>query len=220
MEIGLGIFAKTASLSLVKTRLAATIGEAKAHEFYVLSLKAIEQMAQSLPASIHPHWAIAEEEGLSAEQWQNLSAFWTGEGDLGQRLHQVYLRLQQQYGAAMLIGTDSPQLTPTLLVEAQKRLAESPQSIVISPCDDGGFTLFAAATEIPATIWQSVEYSQSTTLQQLANALESKGKSISYLPSQQDVDVAADLEKLQRHLAEQDGIPSAQQALLAWLKKL
>ena len=219
MEIGLGIFAKTAGLSPVKTRLAAGIGEVKAQEFYALSVRAIEDVAKALPSMIHPHWAVAEYEGLAAQQWKSLPHFWTGEGDLGQRLHQVYSHLRQQHGAAMLIGTDSPQLSPALLQHAQETLRQHPQSIVMAPCDDGGFTLFAAAVEISATMWESVEYSHSTTLVQLIEQLEAVGWQVKKLVSQQDVDVVEDLTSLKVTLQKKQNLLPAQRQLLRWLEE-
>ena len=219
MEIGLGIFAKTAELSPVKTRLAASIGEEKAREFYYLSVKAVEEIAQNLPATITPHWAVAEQEALSHPQWQNLARFWTGEGGLGQRLNQVYSHLQQSHGAAMLMGTDSPQLSPSLLKQAQDRLSQNPSSIVIGPCDDGGFYLFAAAVKIPQEVWTSVKYSQNSTLEQLEKALKEQGFTIHHLPKQQDVDIAEDLQKLSSTLTARKNLLANQQRLLDWLNR-
>ena len=51
-QVGLGIFAKTAALSPVKTRLAASIGKAEAEQFYHLSVLAIEQLALALPSPV------------------------------------------------------------------------------------------------------------------------------------------------------------------------
>ncbi len=217
--VGLGIFAKTAALSPVKTRLAASIGKAQAEQFYHLSVLAIEQLALALPTAICPHWAIAEADGLDAAQWQNLPHFWTGDGDLGARLHQVYRKLRQSHGAAMLMGTDSPQLSPSLLEEAQKHLAQNPNAIVLGPCCDGGFYLFAGGVDIPQSCWTSVTYSESSTLEQLVDQLRPLNVDIQYLPEQQDVDVAPDLATLRGNLAKQASLLSAQKQLLDWLSR-
>lgn len=218
-QIGLGIFAKTAALSPVKTRLAASLGKAEAEQFYQLSVLAIEQLALALPKAIRPHWAIAEADGLDQPQWQKLPRFWTGDGDLGARLHQVYTKLRQSHGAAMLMGTDSPQLTPSLLEEAQKHLVQDPNAIVLGPCSDGGFYLFAGGVDIPQSCWTSVTYSESTTRQQLVGQLRQLDLEIHYLPEQQDVDVVADLVELRESLAAEASLLSAQKQLLDWLSR-
>jgi glycosyltransferase A (GT-A) superfamily protein (DUF2064 family) len=218
-RIGLGIFAKTAALSPVKTRLAASIGTSEAEQFYQLSVLAIEQLALALPPAICPHWAIAEADGLDHAQWQNLPHFWTGDGDLGARLHQVYCTLRQSHGASMLMGTDSPQLTPSLLEAAQKHLVQNPNAIVLGPCSDGGFYLFAGGVDIPQSCWTNVTYSESSTLQQLVGQLGQLNLEIHYLPEQQDVDVVADLVRLRESLAAEASLLSAQKQLLDWLNR-
>ena len=218
-KVGLGIFAKTAQLSSVKTRLAASIGKDEAEQFYHLSILAIEDLARALPSAIQPYWAIAEEHGLSYAQWQNLPRFWTGDGGLGARFHQVYTKLLQSHAAAMLIGTDSPQLTPALLEDAQMYLKQNPKSIVIGPCSDGGFYLFAGGVEIPQAYWNAVAYSESSTLQQLIALLEKLEVKIHYLPEQQDVDEEEDLHMLRSTLSSQPQLLSAQKQLLSWLNR-
>lgn len=218
-QIGLGIFAKTAALSPVKTRLAASIGTSEAEQFYQLSVRAIEQLALALPPTICPHWAIAEADGENHAQWQNLPHFWTGDGDLGARLHQVYTKLRQSHGAAMLMGTDSPQLTPSLLEAAQRHLVQNPNAIALGPCSDGGFYLFAGGIDIPQSCWTSVSYSESSTLQQLVSQLGQLTSEIHYLPEQQDVDVAEDLARLHESFAAETSLLSAQKQLLDWLNR-
>ncbi len=54
MSSAIAIFVKTPSLSPVKTRLAATIGEEKAIEFYLMSLRAVEESAKQMANRIPP----------------------------------------------------------------------------------------------------------------------------------------------------------------------
>lgn len=218
-QVGLGIFAKTATLSPVKTRLAASIGKAEAEQFYHLSVLAIEQLALALPDAIRPHWAVAEANGLDQPQWRKLPHFWTGDGDLGTRLHQVYSKLRKNHDAAILIGTDSPQLTPSLLEDTQKYLTRAPKSVVLGPCSDGGFYLFAGGVDIPQSCWTNVPYSESSTLQQLSDQLHQLNIKIHYLREQQDVDVVEDLRRLQVALAAEETLLSAQKQLLDWLSR-
>jgi rSAM/selenodomain-associated transferase 1 len=218
-QVGLGIFAKTAALSSVKTRLAASIGKAEAETFYHLSVLAIEQLALALPDAIRPYWAVAEANGLDQPQWRKLPHFWTGDGDLGTRLHQVYSKLRKNHDAAILIGTDSPQLTPSLLEDTQKYLTRAPKSVVLGPCSDGGFYLFAGGVDIPQSCWTNVPYSESSTLQQLSDQLHQLNIKIHYLREQQDVDVVEDLRRLQVALAAEETLLSAQKQLLDWLSR-
>ena len=81
MSTAVAIFVKTPGLSPLKTRLAASIGQEKAHEFYNLSLNAIRETLTTL--DISPYWAIAEKEALNDPMWQDYNRLHTGDGNLG-----------------------------------------------------------------------------------------------------------------------------------------
>lgn len=206
----LAIFAKTPGLSPIKTRLAADIGRSKAENFYKLSLKAVEEVAlttknQSInekSGKITPYWAIAEKMGLNNPIWRNLDRIWTGNGDLGQRLDNIYKTLLKKHDFVILIGSDSPQLSPELILQAAKNIKFEEKQCVIGPCDDGGFYLFGSSHKIDSEIWTEVEYSQKNTLKNLKNNL--KDCKIHNLPNQQDVDNVQDLGKLKQGLLERE----------------
>ena len=67
---------------------------------------------------IIPYWALAEEEAVNLKKWQNFNPIWTGNGDLGLRLHNIYNHLQKKYEYVILIGTDSPQITPEIIINS------------------------------------------------------------------------------------------------------
>ncbi|MPV85787.1 TIGR04282 family arsenosugar biosynthesis glycosyltransferase [Ostreibacterium oceani] len=255
-RVALAIFAKTIGLSPVKTRLAETIGEKKATEFYAKSLAAVAQVVQEAvqivaqPAAqtaaqkitargqieaIVPYWAVAEAEAVkpynqtvSAEKppyWvyardnlaTNFAALWTGNGDLGQRLAQVYQALQPHYDAVIMIGTDSPQLIPDQILQAHDKLKQQHNNFVVGPAYDGGFYLFGAAQPIAPSVWTAVNYSVAETCQMLCAQLLKKGLAKTVLPVAGDVDVFADLLRLRDELSQLPRKNTAQQALFAWL---
>ena len=110
MKGAIAILAKTPGLTPTKTRLAKDLGRQKTDEFYRLSLEAIEEtlIEAQRQENVEIYWALAEENGKS--DWSNFPHFWTGEGDFGQRLDQVYSKLIKDYDFVSLIGTDSPQI--------------------------------------------------------------------------------------------------------------
>jgi glycosyltransferase A (GT-A) superfamily protein (DUF2064 family) len=194
-RIALAIFAKTLGVSSVKTRLANEIGVQLAEEFYALSVAAIKEVAtvthRMSEGEIVPHWALAEEQSVDNPQWSDFQRLWTGNGELGKRLHTIYSGLQKQYDGVMMIGTDSPQLSPELLFSAFRRMSST--GCAIGPSVDGGFYLFASALPIPLSVWTGVAYSQSSTLDQLRGAMRHCGISADLLELQGDVDTLADL---------------------------
>jgi rSAM/selenodomain-associated transferase 1 len=221
MSGALALFAKTATLTPVKTRLAAGIGRTAADDFYALSLAALSEVINAAwrqsCADFVPYWALAEKESLGNEQWQGFTPLWTGPGDLGQRLHTVYQQLHAQHEYVILIGTDSPQLDSGLLLRAIERLRERPQAAVIGPAVDGGFYLFAASTAVAEEIWTGVEYSCSDTLENLCGKLGEFEIDIELLPVRSDVDTVEDLQRLAEGLNENADLLPAQRKLYDWL---
>ncbi len=219
MKGALAIFAKTPGISPVKTRLAADIGVEKAEEFYHLSLKSIEEVASRAQEisenNLTPYWALAEEKSGTNALWQKFPTIWTGEGDLGNRLHNIYSNLLKTHDFVVMIGSDSPQLTPELLIDASKLLAKN--NCVIGSSIDGGFYLFAAKIVIAKNIWMDVKYSEDTTLDQLVKQLNKHDISAEILSKQGDVDTIADLEDLMRSLEDNDNLLPAQMNLQKWL---
>ncbi len=218
----LAIFAKTPGLSPVKTRLAADVGARLAEKFYRLSLEAAEEMAARVRdlsgGSIRPVWALAERNGEADGPWKSFPAIWSGDGDLGKRLHTVYSSLLKNHDYVMMIGTDSPQLEPSLLLEASRKIIENPGSCVVGPCPDGGFYLFGAKIPIPESVWTGVAYSTDVTLRELARNMESQNIPVRLISKQGDVDSARDLKTVMNALETSPDPLPAQRKLLGWLR--
>lgn len=203
-NIGIAIFAKTPALSPVKTRLAADIGHTKATAFYQLSLACAKECAldvQQQREKTQIYWALAEEQAPNLHQWKidqpYVQPLWTGEGDLGQRLFSIYDQLLKQHDIVILIGSDSPHLSSTTLIEAIHHLQHKPDDVVIGPCEDGGFYLFAARTPISQQSWTAVTYSQHDTRQQLMQQIH---QTIHLLEQNFDIDTVIELEQLKNQL--------------------
>ena len=220
----LAIFAKTKSLSPVKTRLAADIGKPLAEAFYTFCVAAVTEVVESAQKQSQndfvPYWALAEEEAVDYKAWQGFHSLWTGEDDLGMRLHRIYNTLRKKHDYVVLLGTDSPQLEPELITSACKKLAQQPERCVIGPALDGGFYLFAAKIPIKRQIWTEVSYSQSQTLAELRSNLAAHGISVELLPLQTDVDTIHDLKPLSHALKTNGNLLPAQQRLQAWLEEV
>lgn len=222
MKGALAIFAKTKNLSPVKTRLADDIGSSLAEAFYTLSVEATAEIAKAAHkqsnSNLIPHWALAEEKAVNLDCWNQFQNLWTGEGDLGMRLHTIYSTLRKKHDYVMLIGTDSPQLEPELLMDAIKKLSEQPKSCIIGPAIDGGFYLFAAGIAIPENVWADVTYSKHTTLEELTEQLAKHKIPVHLLSMQGDIDIAADLKPLMNALEANRNLLPAQQKLYRWLQ--
>lgn len=222
METAVAIFGKTPGLSPVKTRLASEIGSKQAELFYYRSVAAIQEVMLAVKEQsnidIHPYWAVAEKESVRNPFWSSFEVIWTGEGELGKRIFNVFDNLFQHYKNVIIIGSDSPQISSRYISNAIQILSNNTHDGVIGPCIDGGFVLFGSKAPIHKSIWTDVEYSKPDTLSQLTKRLDNNQFSYSYLPRLSDVDNYNDLEKLydELKLNSQYNL-SSQNELLIWL---
>ncbi|MGW5156343.1 TIGR04282 family arsenosugar biosynthesis glycosyltransferase [Nonomuraea wenchangensis] len=92
-------------------------------------------------------------------------------------------------GPAVLIGMDTPQVTPALLEEAGAALTE--HDAVYGPAADGGFWLLGLRRPDPALLL-GVPMSRPDTGKLQLDRLERAGLSVRLLPELTDVDTAAD----------------------------
>lgn len=201
-DAALAIFVKTPGLSSIKTRLAASIGQERAEEFYRLAVEAIRAVAMAAHAQfgLKPYWAVAEEHGLEHPMWSGLDQIRQGTGDLGTRLHTVYSELQQRHREVLLIGADSPQLPVAALRSAiatlqPSRIDDAGSDFVLGRTTDGGYYLFGGRRPVSQEIWEAVPYSVESTAEEFSRLLMPLG-TIHELPALCDVDTVADLQRL------------------------
>ena len=206
LSAAIAIFVKTPGLSPIKTRLAKSIGEEKALEFYNLSVRAVEEVVKSVEAQ--GFCAVAEEEGV--DQWPSFEALWADNGGLGERQHHIYKTLLEKHEKVILIGADAPQISPEILNEAIAALDK--HDFVIGPAHDGGYTLFGGCVPVKKEVWVSVTWSSEKTRDEFEGKLSSKPFHLSFLT---DVDEATDLKKMIEEMPEN---PSEQQRqLIDWV---
>jgi uncharacterized protein len=206
----IAIFVKTPGLSPVKTRLAQTMGKDVAEKFYFLFTRAALEMVQEasliadrvLGFDLCPFWAVAEEEGLQKEIWADLPSVSQGTGTLGERLDHVYKDLSSEFSSIFLMGADSPQLEPELIIDALGKVQET--DFVLGRAEDGGFYILGGRKKIPSVAWRNVSYSVSATAKDLKKELLQLG-SLSELPQSFDVDEEKDLIALLKHLEVTEG---------------
>ena len=189
------VFAKEPIPGGVKTRLAATIGEARAAQIY-----------RDLTALTLWHAVTARRAGVidRIELWCAPSADSTyfralastsaatlhtqSEGDLGARMTNAIADTLTRAGAALLIGTDCPLLDADRLAHAAALLAH--HDAVLVPAEDGGYVLVGARRPLPfAAIRWSSAHAMDDTVAGFARA----GIHWAALPVLWDVDEPADL---------------------------
>ena len=212
-DMALAIFVKTPSLSPVKTRLAAGIGEAAALAFYMRSLRAVAAVARD--AGVHVVWAVGEADGVRDPLWarDGFEVMHTGDGDLGARQGVVYESLLARYERVILIGADAPQISVALINAAIEALAE--QDFVIGPARDGGYYLFGGRVSVMQNVWDNVTWSVATTRDELETGL---GSDVFHLPWLTDVDEQEDLARIVAEMPKM--MNEEQRAIVEWIGQL
>jgi glycosyltransferase A (GT-A) superfamily protein (DUF2064 family) len=112
-----------------------------------------------------------------------------GEG-LAQRLANGFTDTALPGVGSLLVGMDTPQLTPALLTSVAGGLVDA--DAVLGPAEDGGWWALALRDPHHADVLRSVPMSTSDTGAGTAAALRGRGLRVRYAGLLRDVDTAAD----------------------------
>lgn len=109
-------------------------------------------------------------------------------GGLGERLGHA---LGVTGGAALVVGMDTPQLTPALLTAAGRRLLEPGVDAVLGPAVDGGYWTIGLRRPDPR-VFEGVPMSTTRTGSLQLRRLGALGLRVAILPTLRDVDTMDD----------------------------
>ncbi len=196
-EAAILVFAKAPLPGQAKTRLIPALGAAGAAELHarlvrhtLLQAKAANVGPISLwcaPDVGHPFFeACAGEFAVERHAQQG--------ADLGQRMEYAMAAALQTHRKVVLIGTDCPDLTPTILQEAARTLNHA-CGVVLVPAHDGGYVLIGAIKHAPP-VFDGVTWGSNTVLARTRRHLRTGGIGWKELPSLPDIDVPDDLARL------------------------
>lgn len=192
-EIGcaLVLFARSPQLGQVKTRLAATVGNARALEIYRDLVEHVVGHVREL-SGVAAVIACTPDEGVSdMEQWfPGLSAEGQGEGDLGLRMQRAMDRAFAR-GAhrVVILGTDCPEADARVMQQAFSLLGQ--RDVVFGPATDGGYYLVGARRETPP-VFSGIPWSASNTLAVSVAAAQARGLDVALLDPLSDIDTEYD----------------------------
>ncbi len=186
------LMVKAPKAGRAKTRLAKSVGKARAASFYrhatatLVNRLGRDKRWQTILA-VDPISAIYK---AWASVWPpHLQRLTQGTGDLGDRMGLQVDALPP--GPVVIIGSDSPHVSKELIQKAFERLRGS--DAVIGPAPDGGYWLigfrrFRPAPELFKNVRWSTEHTLADTLETLPDNFR-----VSYLPVLTDVDEGEDL---------------------------
>ena len=147
-----------------------------------------------------PKEAFAIMRAIAGPNWQLVDQ---GTGNLGDRMRRWFsAKVAMGNGihesAAILIGSDCPLLDRNDIEDTWDLL--DGHDIVLGPAVDGGYYLIAIAgwqrPEDIATVFDGIDWSTETVLEQTLEAVQKLGWSLATLPQRRDVDTSEDLAAL------------------------
>lgn len=195
------VFAKIPRPGVVKTRLAARIGQVRAAE---LARAFLSDTLQALCAfgRADIELALDASDAPNAERVQLLRSLGDppssdqGSGDLGARLERVLARALGAKSWVIALGADCPGMPTSKLAEAIE-LLEDPQGpdCVFGPARDGGYFSFGAR-RLARGLLDGVRWGSASALVDSERALARAGLSSARTSPWFDVDEPSDLDEL------------------------
>ena len=173
----------------VKTRLARTVGAARAAELYRSLLE--HTLAEAVATGVPVVLSFAE---APAGVWTppvEVAVETQCAGDLGRRMRDAFRRrFAEGAGRVLLVGSDCPGITAAALAGALALLESRP--VVLGPARDGGY--WAVGQRAPGVdCFTGVPWSSPDTLRATRRRLEALGVAWAETVTLADVDTADDL---------------------------
>jgi uncharacterized protein len=219
-KVAIVMFVKTPYLSPCKTRLAKRLGQDKSLDFYKRSIQVTLSVIQELTHEdicIDPYFAVAEEEGMNSSYWSAIDRVYQGIGGLGDRLAKVYEELITKYNGVLFLGSDCPHIKKDVLNNCLDHFSKGKTEYLLGKCSDGGFYVFGGSSRLHCETWTSVEYSRSTTADQLIESLNKTGD-VKKIEESFDIDTYKDLEQYE-HI-DQKELSNTQQEFITWVEQV
>ena len=188
------ILARNPESGTVKTRLAASIGDAAAAALYRAFLLDLGRKLATHPAWVL-YWAFAPADSpLPADIAGVEKTFAQAGSDLGERMASAIERvLADGHPGAVLIGSDIPHVSIATLEDAIRRVATGAE-LVLGPAEDGGYYL-VGGTSLPP-VFRDIPWGSSSVLAETIVAARRAGIEPALVASDYDIDDEEDLERL------------------------
>lgn len=180
----------------VKTRLAKTLGDEKAAEFYRLCIESMVAEICGLPEEVKRYILFdGPIHGYQTDRLIDLGFnIEVQEGEnLGQRLSNAFdVILEKIAGKVVIVASDVPDLTTGIIQGALDSLDDS--DVSIGPCHDGGYYLIGMK-ELHRELFDDISWSTGQVYKQTLAAAKKKGLVVRELPILVDIDTEADLRR-------------------------
>ncbi len=199
MKNRLILFVKAPAPGKVKTRLVPPLSHKEAASLYRSWAREIYGTAVK-NASASVHVAYSADPAFPTPQWLSDSDskvnFFVQQGhNLGDRMGRAFERaFGESCEKVILIGTDSPGLPAEYINEGFKHLDN--HDLVLGPTPDGGYYLIGLKNNFRQKLFEGVQWSTATVLEQTLTNARTLGLHKAMLPEYFDVDRPEDLERI------------------------
>ncbi len=106
--------------------------------------------------------------------------------DLGEKMSNAFEQVfSRNYSSAIIIGSDVPEISQKILLNAYNSLEQN--NIVISPSDDGGYSLFGM-NEHHSDLFKEIEWSTNSVFNDTLQKVLAKKLTLKILPNLNDID--------------------------------
>jgi rSAM/selenodomain-associated transferase 1 len=188
------VFVKYPKAGKVKTRLA----EGTSHEFasnvYKLCAEKIFLEINSLKNFSRYIFYSEEKDKEKIIEWTKNKFFYFPQqgGDLGERMLNAFeFVLSQNNRKAIIIGTDIPDLSKEIILEAVNALDES--DLVLGPSHDGGYYLLGL-NKVYADLFEDIEWSSNVVFSSTISKTKSANLKVKKLQMLRDIDTKDELD--------------------------
>jgi len=187
------VFIKNPEEGKVKTRIAHTLGNAGALEIYLTLIDIVHQVVINTDAFRHVFYSEFVNKN---DRWSDTSFYKHLQigHNLGDRMKNAFESVfnvfsEQDTSKVVIIGSDCPYLTPSILNDAFFYLEKA--DFVVGPTYDGGYYLLGMKIFAP-NIFDDIEWSTENVFDQTINRIKNQGSTFQQLPTLHDIDKEED----------------------------
>jgi rSAM/selenodomain-associated transferase 1 len=189
-------FVRNPCIGKVKTRLAKTLGNSRAAEFYRLCTDTTLGEISRLPKGVEKYIFFTEPVDIhEMKQLIDLGfKIEVQEGEsLGRRLGNAFIRvLENGAKKVIIVASDVPDLSTDVMKRAVRSLDNN--DVVIGPCYDGGYYLIGLK-EMHHRLFEGISWGTECVCRQTLDAAQENGLTVLQLPVLLDIDSEADLRR-------------------------
>lgn len=174
----------------VKTRLFSIYSPEQAAEMHRLMAEAVIGKITRLFDDV---WIAADDPAHPFFEGSATGVVAQGTGDLGDRMSRLMWRaFEDEIDGLMFVGTDSPHMPESHLLEAASMLGDS--DIVLGPVEDGGYELIAMRQACPR-LFTDIHWSTASVMEETLARIKEAGLSCQMLPVGFDIDAPEDWQR-------------------------